>query len=135
MGAVMLDQLRLRPDNPCAPEAVAERERNRFGDERVRAELRDRRERDVSGRNVDVIDAAQDELQRAPLGADHEIDALRVARHAFGELLREQHRQRDNAETECEQQHDQRRRERPPSSVRDREASNHAAASVGAAFS
>jgi hypothetical protein len=35
-------------------------------------------QRDVPGRNIDVIDRREDQLQRAALGPHHQIDAARV---------------------------------------------------------
>jgi len=120
--AVVLDQRGLGADDPRAAHAVAERERDRARDLRVRAEPRERRVRNVPRRHVGLVDAREHELERAPLRADDEVDPARIARHAPLELVRDEQRERRDADADRRERDDERRRERAAPRVGEREA-------------
>ena len=89
-------------DDAKASETVAERERDRRGDQRVPGPALGLGERDVPGREIDMIDAGQDQLQRAALGADHQVEAAGVPGQAVLKLGAEQEQQDDHADAERE---------------------------------
>src|SRR5262249_23559631 len=114
---IEIDVIRRRPDDPEPVKAVAHREWNDPADHRVPGELLRRFQRDVSGRNIEVEDAGENELDRAALGTDDEIDHLRVATESFADLSVDNHHEADGADTEGEQQNVEQRPERPRSQI------------------
>ena len=78
-GAIVLGIGVLGAEDAEAREVVAHRDRNRAFDQRIPAPARDLVEPDVTGREIDLIDADEDQLQRTALGANHEIEAAGVA--------------------------------------------------------
>jgi hypothetical protein len=69
-------------------------------------------QRDVARGHVDVEHPRQDELQRAALGAHHQVDAAQVALKRPVELRGHQQHQRDGGQAQREQQQVERRRQR-----------------------
>ncbi|MNV67454.1 hypothetical protein D3C71_1602570 [compost metagenome] len=61
-------------------------------------------QRDVAGRHVDVKHARQNELQRAALGAHHQVNAREVALERLVELRSHQQHQRDGRQAQREHQ-------------------------------
>ena len=78
-----------------------------------------------------MVDAGQHELQRTPLGADDEVDALGFPREPLLELARKQDDERDRRDPHGEQGHVQHGGEGPAARVREREADDvHATGST-----
>src|SRR5262245_50827037 len=72
-----------RADNAKALDAVAERKGNHAPDEPVLRQRLRRGERDVPRRRIEMEDSGENQLDRAALGADDEIDAFRIAGEAL----------------------------------------------------
>ena len=108
---------RLGADNAIAAETVAERHWYDRLDHARLGQGSGIGDADVAGRNIDVENARQDELQGAALGAHHHVDAARVAHQVILELLREQQQQRDGADAKRQQGQIERRVERPPAQI------------------
>ena len=66
---------RLRADDAKAAKRITERQRHDGFDHRMGLEFFRVGEWNISGRHVDLVNAREDELQRAALGADDHVDA------------------------------------------------------------
>ena len=111
LTAVMPDKIRLRPDNAKSTETVAQCQRYHLRDQRIPAQCVDRVQRNVSRRNIRVIDARQNNLQRTALGADDQVDAGGVTGQARFEFARDEQRQRDRGHSQCKHDYHQQRRQ------------------------
>ena len=69
-----------------------------------------------------MVDAGKDQLQRAALAADHEVEAARIAGQALLELGAEQQKQHDGADPERQQREIERRVLRPGADVGEAQA-------------
>ena len=76
----------LRADDAKATETVSQSDRNHGLDQIVAAPALHLRDRDVSRRNVHMVDAGQNELQRTAFGTDHQIEPGGIPRQALLEL-------------------------------------------------
>ncbi len=110
-----------RADDPKAAKAVAQRERDHVADQRIRGELLRCPDRDVAGRRVQVKDPGEDQLHRAALRPDHEIDAPRVAVEAVADLSIHDQHESDGCDAERQQQDVEQRAERPRAQIAPRE--------------
>ena len=113
IGAVIeIDVIGGRADDPEAAEVVAQRLRNHASDQGILGKLLRGLERDVAGRRVEMEDAGENQLDRAPFGADDEIDVLRVSVETAGDLAVYDHDEPDRAHPERKEQDVQQRAER-----------------------
>jgi hypothetical protein len=64
-----------------------------------------------------VVDPREDQLHRAPLRTDHEIDAARVAVEARADLVVHNPHESDRPDAQHEQQHVEQRAQRPRAQV------------------
>jgi hypothetical protein len=81
-------------------------------DQRILRQLLYGLERNVARGHVEVIDTGEDQLDRAPLGPDDKVDALRVTIEAVAHLSIDDPHEPDRAHAQREQQHVEERTQR-----------------------
>ena len=93
----------LGAEDAKAREVVAHRDRDRALDPRMLPPAGDLGERNVAGREIDLVDAREHQLQGAALGADHQVEAAGIAQEAVLELGAEQQQQHDRTDPQRQQ--------------------------------
>ena len=111
-GLVMRRVGRACAHNAKAAKAVAQTQRYELRYLRVLLQFLHLLQRDIAGRHVDVKDAGQDQLQRAALGPDDQVNSCQVALESVVELLAHQQHEADRRQTQRQQQQVQSSRQR-----------------------
>ena len=103
-GAVVRHVIRRGAHDAIALVAVTQAERHHLGHQRVLLQRLHLLQGDVARGHVDVEHPRQDELQRAALGAHHQVNAFQVTLKSPVELGGHQQHQRDGGQPQGKQQ-------------------------------
>ena len=104
--------IRCRSHDAKASKAVAQTQRNQFGDSRVLLQGFHLCQRDIARGRIDMKHARQNQLHGAAFGTDDDVNALQIALKSMVDLAADEQNQRDGRHAQRQQQHIQSRSQR-----------------------